>query len=51
VPEEAQRVRWIFQRYLELKSIGLLLEEMNRRNIRTRVITLTIRRFVLVASR
>ena len=30
VPEEAERVRWIFQRYLELGSIGRLLEEMNR---------------------
>ena len=40
VPEEAERVRWMFQKYLELKSIGLLLEEMNRLNIRTKVITL-----------
>jgi site-specific DNA recombinase len=37
VPEEAERVRWIFQRYLELGSIGRLLEEMNRLGIRTKV--------------
>ncbi len=37
VPEDAERVRWIFQRYLELGSMGLLLEEMNRLRIRTKV--------------
>ncbi len=37
VPEEAERVRWIFRRYLELGSIGRLLEEMNRLGIRTKV--------------
>jgi len=36
-PEEAERVRWIFRRYLELGSIGLLLEEMNGLGIRTKV--------------
>jgi len=41
VPEEADRVRWIFRRYLELGSIGLLLEEMNRLGIRTKVQTLS----------
>ena len=41
VPEEAERVRWIFQRYLELGSMGLLLEEMNRLGIRTKVQTLS----------
>ena len=41
VPEEAERVRWIFQRYLELGSIGRLLEEMNRLGIRTKVQTLS----------
>src|SRR6202041_3088178 len=28
-PEEAERVRWMFKRYLELGSLGHLLEEMN----------------------
>ena len=37
VPEEAERVRWIFQRCLELGSIGKLLEEMNRLGVRTKV--------------
>jgi site-specific DNA recombinase len=37
VPEEAERVRWIFQRYLELGSIDRLLEEMNSLGIRTKV--------------
>lgn len=41
VPEEAERVRWIFQRYLELSSIGRLLEEMNSRDIRTKVLILS----------
>jgi site-specific DNA recombinase len=41
VPEEAERVRWIFRRYLELGSIGLLLEEMTRLGIRTKVQTRT----------
>jgi hypothetical protein len=40
VREEADRVRWIFQRYLELGSIGRLLEEMNRLGIWTKVQTL-----------
>ena len=31
-----ERVRWIFARYLELGSLGSLLEEMNRLDIRTR---------------
>src|SRR3984957_12162702 len=41
VPEEAEQVRWIFRKYLELGSIGLLLEEMNRLGIRTKVQTLS----------
>jgi site-specific DNA recombinase len=41
VPEEAERVRWIFKRYLELGSIAQLLEEMYRLNIRTRIMTLS----------
>src|SRR5246500_634862 len=35
VPEEAEQVRWIFQKYLELGSLGRLLEEMQRQDIRT----------------
>src|SRR6202167_3212393 len=34
VPEEAEQVRWMFRSYLELGSIGLLLEEMTRLGIR-----------------
>jgi site-specific DNA recombinase len=41
VPEEAEQVRWMFRRYLELGSVGLLLEEMNRIGIRTRLQTLS----------
>jgi DNA invertase Pin-like site-specific DNA recombinase len=41
VPEEAERIRWIFKRYLELGSIGRLLEEMNRLGIKTKVLTLS----------
>jgi site-specific DNA recombinase len=41
VPEEAEQVRWMFRRYLELGSVGLLLEEMNRLGIRTRLQTLS----------
>jgi DNA invertase Pin-like site-specific DNA recombinase len=40
VPEEADRVRWMFRRYLELGSVGRLLEEMNRLGIRTKAQTL-----------
>jgi DNA invertase Pin-like site-specific DNA recombinase len=40
VPEEAERVRWIFQRYLELGSLGRLLEEMNRLGLRTKSLML-----------
>lgn len=40
VPEEAEQVRWLFRRYLELGSIGRLLEEMNRQNICTKVLIL-----------
>jgi site-specific DNA recombinase len=41
VPEEAERIRWMFQRYLELGSIGHVLEEMNRLGLRTKVLTLS----------
>jgi site-specific DNA recombinase len=41
VPEEADQVRWMFRRYLELGSMGLLLEEMNRLGMRTRTLTLS----------
>ena len=37
VPEEAEAVRTIFTRYLELGSIGALLAELDRRGIRTKV--------------
>jgi site-specific DNA recombinase len=41
MPEEAEQVRWMFRRYLELGSVGLLLEDMNRLGIRTRSQTLS----------
>ena len=37
VPDEAEAVRTIFTRYLELGSIGALLAELDRRGIRTKV--------------
>jgi site-specific DNA recombinase len=40
VPEEAETVRLIFQRYLELGSIRTLLEDLHRQGIRTRRQTL-----------
>jgi hypothetical protein len=40
VPQQAEQVRWMFKKYLELGSIGCLLEEMNRQNIRTKSIVL-----------
>jgi DNA invertase Pin-like site-specific DNA recombinase len=36
VPEEAETVRTIFQRYLDLGSIGALVQELERRGIRTK---------------
>jgi site-specific DNA recombinase len=36
VPEEAETVRMIFRRYLELGSVGALVEDLDRRGIRTR---------------
>ncbi len=36
VPEEAQTVRHIFTRYRELGSLGALIEELDRRGIRTK---------------
>jgi len=41
LPEEAERVRWLFQRYLELGSLGRLLEEMNRLGLRTKALILS----------
>ena len=41
VPEDADRVRWLFRRYLELGSVGRVLEEMNGLNLRTKVTTLS----------
>jgi DNA invertase Pin-like site-specific DNA recombinase len=37
VPEEAETVRWIFRRYLELGSTDRLLDELRQRSIRTKV--------------
>jgi len=37
VPEEAETVRTIFSVYLELGSIGVLIAELDRRGIRTKV--------------
>ena len=36
MPEEAETVRTIFTRYLELGSMGALIEELDRRGIRTK---------------
>ena len=36
VPHEAETVRWIFRRYLELEALGPLLSELQSRNVRTR---------------
>src|ERR1700716_3274626 len=36
MPEEAETVRIIFRRYLELKSIGMLVGELDRDGLRTR---------------
>ena len=36
VPEEAETVRWIFNRYLELGSVGLLVQDLDRKAIRTK---------------
>jgi site-specific DNA recombinase len=40
IPKEADTVRLIFQRYLELGSIGRLVEDLDRQGIRTRQRTL-----------
>jgi site-specific DNA recombinase len=40
VPEEAETVRLIFTHYCELGSIGALIEELDRRGIRTRALSL-----------
>jgi hypothetical protein len=42
--EEAERVRMIFQRYLELGSIGLLLADLRVRGIVTKIRHLSCRR-------
>jgi hypothetical protein len=36
VPEEAERVRLIFRRYLDVGSIGALVQDLDRRRIRTK---------------
>ena len=36
VPEEAETVRWIFQKYLELGAIGPLLQELDRVGLKTK---------------
>ena len=41
VPEEAETVRLIFQRYLDLGSINALIEDLDRRGVRTRSLKLT----------
>src|SRR5712692_1195200 len=41
VPEEAEAVRTIFARYLALGSIGALIEDLDRRGIRTKANTRT----------
>jgi site-specific DNA recombinase len=40
VPEEAETVRLIFRRYLELGSIRLLVEDLDRKGMRTRRIAI-----------
>ena len=39
IPGEADRVQWFYRRYLELGSVGRLLEEMNGLGIRSKVQT------------
>ena len=36
VPDEAETVRWIFQKYLELGAIGPLLQELDRVGLKTK---------------
>jgi site-specific DNA recombinase len=36
VPEEAETVRWIFRGYLEVGSIGLLLQKMDQEQVRSK---------------
>jgi site-specific DNA recombinase len=38
LPEEAETVRTIFQLYLDLGSMGALIEDLDRRGIRTKVV-------------
>jgi site-specific DNA recombinase len=38
VPEEAETVRTIFRRYLDLGSMGALIEDLDRRGIRTKAV-------------
>jgi hypothetical protein len=38
VPEEAEAVRTIFRRYLDLGSMGALIEDLDRRGIRTKAV-------------
>jgi site-specific DNA recombinase len=39
VPEEAETVRIIFRRYLDLGSMGALIEDLDRRGIRTKAVS------------
>src|SRR5471030_550962 len=41
LPDEAETVRWIFQKYLELGAIGPLLQELDRQGMRTKQRVLT----------
>src|SRR5258706_13416194 len=38
IPEEAETVRTIFRRYLDLGSMGALMEDLDRRGIRTKAV-------------
>jgi site-specific DNA recombinase len=38
VPEEAEMVRTIFRCYLELGSMGTVIEDLDRRGIRTKAV-------------
>jgi len=46
VPDEAETVRWIFQKYLELGAIGPLLEELHRVGLKSKLRRLTNGRVV-----
>ena len=52
VPEEAEAVRIIFTSYLQLGSIGALIEDLDRRGIRTRpmAVLMAVRGVVYVSA-